>query len=67
MIDKVYHALLWFAGFQKGEHISDMLARQKKRLGVWWWFFPISTIVLFLAFTIWVFYHIITFKSKRGD
>lgn len=64
-IDKIYHALLWFCGFQEGEHISDLLARQKKRLGKWWWFFPITTIMAFLGITVWLVVHISTFKLKR--
>jgi len=37
MIDKIYHGFLWFCGFLEGEHISDMLWRQKDRLGRWYY------------------------------
>ena len=37
MIVKLYHALLWLLGFAPGEHITDMLRRQKRRLGFFWW------------------------------
>jgi hypothetical protein len=63
-MDKIYHALLWFCGFEKGEHISDMLARQKQRLGFWWWLLPILTIAVMLGLSIWLVWHIATFKSR---
>jgi hypothetical protein len=65
-MDVIYHKFLWFCGFAEGEHISDMLARQKQRLGLIWWFFPILTIIGFLGFTGWLFWHIATFKLKGG-
>ena len=37
MLSKLYHKLLWVLGFQEGEHITDMLRRQKDRFGAWWW------------------------------
>lgn len=67
-MDKIYHSFLWFSGFQKDEHISDLLARQKLRFGKWWWTFPILTIVFtlaFLALEIWLIIHIVTFKLKN--
>jgi hypothetical protein len=55
-------------GFKTGEHISDMLARQKKRLGKWWWIFPITTMlatfflfILEICLTI----HVAIFKLKE--
>jgi len=65
-MDKVYHKFLWFTGFREGETVSALLARQKLRLGVFWWAFPIITVVGFLAFTVWLIIHIATFKLKRG-
>ncbi len=67
-MDKIYHTFLWLMGFQTGEHISDMLARQKKRLGKWWWVFPIITIVatfFFFIFEICLTVHIAMFKLKK--
>jgi len=64
-MDDIYHAFLWFCGFQEGEHISDMLARQKERLGWVWWLFPALTIAGFLGFTGWLFWHIATFKLRN--
>jgi len=64
-LDKAYHKFLWFCGFREGEHISDMLARQKARFGSWWWFFPVTTFLAFLAlgaFLVWLTIHIATFK-----
>jgi hypothetical protein len=37
MIDKIYHGLLWLCGFYNKEHLSDMLARTRQRLGFFWW------------------------------
>jgi len=64
----LYEKILWFLGFQKGEYISTMLARQKQRLGWVWWFMPIITILLTLCLVgveIWVMIHIATFEIKR--
>ena len=63
-LDKLYHKFLWFTGFRKGEHISDMLARQKQRLGWVWWLLPIVTIGGFLGFTGWLFWHIATYRPE---
>lgn len=60
-MDWLYHKILWFCGFREGEHVSDMLARQKKRIGWVWWLISISTIVGFLGFSIWLLWHIATF------
>jgi hypothetical protein len=61
---KIYHALLWFCGFEEGEHISGMLARQRQRLGRWWWFLPIGTIAIMLGLSIWLTVHIARYKAK---
>ena len=66
--DKAYHWFLWFTGFREGEHISDMLARQKARLGKGWWTLPALTffaVLLVIAFLIWLTIHIATFKLKN--
>jgi len=36
-MDKIYHFFLYWLGFPEGEHITDMLRRQKDRLGVRTW------------------------------
>jgi hypothetical protein len=66
---KLYDWFCWFfAGLPNmGEHISDYLARQKERLGMLWWIFPLITIaatVVFLAFAIWLTIHIATYELK---
>jgi hypothetical protein len=53
-IDKLYHAFLWFTGFAKGEHITDMLKRQKSRLKWLWWILSIGTV----GFTVWLILHV---------
>lgn len=66
-LDKAYHWLLWLAGFQEGEHVSDMLARQKSRLGARWWTFPALTFLCalgLLAFLVWLTIHVATYKLK---
>ena len=66
-LDKIYHAALWLCGFQEGEHVSDMLARQKSRLGKAWWTFPALTFLFALgliAFLVWLTIHIATFKLR---
>jgi hypothetical protein len=68
-VDKIYHTFLWLMGFKTGEHISDMLARQKKRIGRWWWLLPITTIfstLLLLVFEFYLTAHIATFKLKKN-
>lgn len=67
-LDRAYHALLWLGGFREGEHASDMLARQKSRLGKGWWTFPALTFLFvlgLLAFLIWLTIHIATFKLRQ--
>jgi len=53
-IYKIYSYILHFLGFQQGEHITDMLKRQKQRLGVWWWLLPGAT---FGGLT-WLLFHV---------
>jgi hypothetical protein len=68
-MDAIYHKLLWFMGFKTGEHVSDMLARQKKRLGKWWWIFPITTMLATLClffFEIYLTIHVATFKLNES-
>jgi hypothetical protein len=70
MIDKIYHLFLYCAGFALtpsdigigGEHITDMLKRQKARFGVWWWVASIGFIVISLLFYIWLLLHVIGIK-----
>lgn len=62
-MDKIYHALLWFCGFEEGEHLSNMLARQRQRLGLWWWLLPIGTIAVMLGLSIWLTVHIAQYKE----
>jgi len=50
-----YHFILWVVGFIEGDTISDMLRRQKERLGIVWWIFPIGTI----GGGIWLLLHIL--------
>ena len=56
VIYRVYKTFLWFSGFAEGEHITDMLRRQKQRLGskVWW----VSVSGIF-GFLIWLVLHVI--------
>ena len=68
-----YDWLLWITGFRKDKNdedtISDMLWRQKQRMGAWWWLMPILTILFtaaLLAFEIWLVIHIVTLKIKKG-
>ena len=66
-MEGLYKKLLWFMGFKTDETISAMLTRQKERLGVWWWIFPITTMVGTLAlfcFQIWLTIHINNFKLE---
>jgi len=63
MILKIYHAILWFLGFVKGDYITYMLRRQEARLGVWWWFMVFGTqgaIILAVRKTPWWWPEIIT-------
>lgn len=62
MLDKIYHVLLWLLGFREGEHITDMLRRQKDRFGKWWWCIPALSGLAYLsagAFLSWLFLHIL--------
>lgn len=34
---RIYYFFLWLFGFAKGERITDMLKRTKRRIGIWWW------------------------------
>lgn len=54
-IYKVYKLFLYFWGFAQGEHITDMLRRQKQRLGKGWW----VGIAGIFGFLIWLVLHII--------
>ncbi len=56
VVDKLYHALLWFLGMN--EHITDQLRRTKKRLGIWWYILSLGTIVGVNALLWWLFWHI---------
>ncbi len=56
LIYHVYKALLWFWGFAEGEHITDMLRRQKQRLGNKLWWAGVSGI---FGFLIWLVLHVI--------
>ncbi len=51
-----YKSFLWFWGFAEGEHITDMLRRQKQRLGgkVWW-----AGVSGIFGFLIWLVLHVI--------
>ena len=67
-VDRIYHAALWLCGFREGEHVSDMLARQKSRLGKAWWTLPVLTFLFvlgLLAFLVWLTIHIATYKLKN--
>lgn len=67
-LDKAYHWLLWLGGFQEGEHVSDMLARQKARIGGWWWVLVAITLLIILGVFIaalWLTRHIATYKLRR--
>lgn len=68
---KLYNWFLWIIGFREDESdddtISDMLWRQKQRMGVWWWLMSIGTIVFtvaILGFQIWLLLHTIYLKAK---
>jgi hypothetical protein len=68
-MDTIYHNLLCFMGFKTGETISNMLARQKKRLGKWWWIFPITTLLgtlCLLLLEVWLTIHVATLKLKES-
>ena len=56
VIYRVYTAFLWFWGFAEGEHITDMLRRQKQRLGGRVWWVGVSGI---FGFLIWLVLHVI--------
>lgn len=55
IIYELYKILLWVWGFAEGEHITDMLRRQKQRLGKAWW----AGVGGIFAFLIWLVLHII--------
>lgn len=67
-MEGIYKSLLWFLGFPEGQTISELLARQKQRLGKWWWLFPIGTIIVCLGLfitSIWLTFHVATFKIEE--
>jgi len=55
IIYDLYKVFLYFWGFAQGEHVTDMLRRQKQRLGKAWW---IGVGGVF-GFLIWLVLHII--------
>ncbi len=67
MIDRVYHIFLYCMGFptkpsevkEGGEHITDLLQRQKERFGKLWWVVSIGWVVISNLFYIWLLLHII--------
>jgi len=70
---KFYDLLLWITGFRKDEDdddtVSDMLWRQKQRMGAWWWLMAVGTIVLtaiVLGFQVWLLFHIVYLKAKAA-
>lgn len=67
----IYYWFLWIIGFREDEDdddtISDMLWRQKGRMGAWWWLMSITTIIftlVILTFEVWLFFHIVYLKMK---
>jgi hypothetical protein len=52
MIDKIYHAFLWWNGFAYKEHISDMEARQLQRIGIFWYLKHGLWIAVLLCFAV---------------
>lgn len=69
MIDKLYHQFLYVMGFptnkdevgEGGEHITDLLQRQKQRFPGAWWAIAILSLVLsfcWLLFEIWLILHV---------
>ena len=48
-LDKLYHKFLWFTGFRKGEHISDMLPARSRGLAGCGGSFPSSPLPASLA------------------
>ena len=59
LINKIYHSLLEFAGFMVGETITNMLRRQKARLGKAWWVMVITSLVAGNGFLAWLIWHIL--------
>ena len=70
MIDKIYHFFLYYMGFPTkpsevgvgGEHITDMLQRQKERFGKLWWVTIIGWGLFANLFYIWLLLHVIGIK-----
>ncbi len=69
MIDKLYHKFLYVMGFALtpeevgigGEHVTDMLQRQKERFPKAWWAVAIGSVVLsflWFLFEIWLLLHV---------
>jgi len=70
-MSKIYQWFLWYSGFQEdewdGDTISNMLARQKERMGWVWWVLSVGTLFvlsIFLAFGVWLTVHIV--KKQEG-
>jgi hypothetical protein len=70
MIDTLYHKFLYVMGFATtpsevgagGEHITDLLQRQKQRFPKAWWSVAILSLVLsfcFFLFELWLILHVI--------
>ena len=55
VIYTIYKAFLWFWGFAEGEHVTDMMRRQKQRLGKVWWVGVFGG----FGFLIWLVLHVI--------
>jgi hypothetical protein len=73
VIDKMYHGFLYLMGFatspsevgEGGEHITDLLQRQKQRFPKAWWAVAIGSVVLsvlWFLFEIWLLLHCIGIK-----
>jgi hypothetical protein len=70
--NKWYDWFLWITGFWEDEDdddtISDMLRRQKERMGWVWWLGALGTIILtgtIWVLQIWLFFHIIYSKARE--
>jgi hypothetical protein len=72
-MDKLYHNFLYLMGFpvtpeevgSGGEHITDLLQRQKARFPTAWWIVAIGSIFLtfaLLLFELWLLLHVIGIK-----
>ncbi len=60
----IYDWLLWHMGFARDEqivgqeHITDILQRQKERLGAWWFVWWIPMTIIAMLFPLWLVLHI---------